>query len=88
MTSKARTKSIQTLSDSGPKLRQTQAEYDATHPSAGPGAKPSMSSSKMYVCRRCQANFKTGEGRPDPRMSGIGKCNKCIAATAAPALAA
>lgn len=88
MISKARTSTTPTLVDSGPKLRQTQREYDATHPSAGPGAKPAMSSTKMYVCRRCQANFKTGEGRPDPRMSGIGKCDKCIAATVAPAMAA
>jgi hypothetical protein len=38
-----------------------------------------MSSSKMYVCRRCQANFKTGDGKPDPRLPGLGKCNKCLA---------
>jgi hypothetical protein len=66
------------------KLRQTQAEYSAARPSAEPGIKPMMSSSKMYVCRRCQANFKTGEGKPDPRLRGLGKCNKCLdAATAA-----
>ena len=41
-----------------------------------------MSNSRMYVCRRCQANFKTGDGKPDLRLSGLGKCNKCIAATA------
>lgn len=68
------------------KLRQTQAEYSAARPAAEPGIKPMMSSSKMYVCRRCQANFKTGEGRPDPRLRGLGKCNKCLdAATAAQA---
>jgi hypothetical protein len=39
-----------------------------------------MSSSKMYVCRRCQANFKTGDGKPDSRLPGLGKCNKCLAA--------
>jgi hypothetical protein len=44
-----------------------------------------MSSSKMYVCRRCQANFKTGDGKPDPRLPGVGKCNQCIAASAATA---
>ena len=60
------------------KLRQTQAEYSAARPAAEPGIKPMMSSSKMYVCRRCQANFKTGEGRPDPRLRGLGKCNKCL----------
>ena len=66
------------------KLRQTQAEYSAARPSSEPGIKPMMSSSKMYVCRRCQANFKTGEGKPDPRLRGLGKCNKCLdAATAA-----
>ncbi len=64
------------------KLRQTQAEYTAARPSAEPGIRPMMSSSKMYVCRRCQANFKTGDGRPDPRLPGVGKCNQCIAAAA------
>ena len=37
----------------------------------------------MYVCRRCQANFKTGEGKPDPRLRGLGKCNKCLDSAAA-----
>ena len=69
--------------DSPLKLRQTQAEYTAARPSSEPGARPMMSSSKMYVCRRCQANFKTGDGRPDPRLPGVGKCNQCIAASAA-----
>jgi hypothetical protein len=44
-----------------------------------------MSSSKMYVCRRCQANFKTGDGKPDPRLPGLGKCNKCLATALAAA---
>ena len=70
------------------KLRQTQAEYVAARPSGEPGVKPMMSSSKMYVCRRCQANFKTGEGKPDSRLPGLGKCNTCLAAQAASALAA
>jgi hypothetical protein len=67
------------------KLRQTQSEYTAARPLAEPGVRPMMSSSKMYVCRRCQANFKTGDGKPDPRLPGVGKCNQCIAAAAAPA---
>ena len=72
--------------DTTQKLRQTQAEYVAARPSGEPGIKPMMSSSKMYVCRRCQANFKTGEGRADPRLRGLGKCNKCLdAATTAQA---
>lgn len=70
------------------KLRQTQAEYVAARPSGEPGVKPMMSSSKMYVCRRCQANFKTGDGKPDARLPGLGKCNKCLAAQPASALAA
>ncbi len=70
------------------KLRQTQAEYVAARPSGEPGVKPMMSSSKMYVCRRCQANFKTGDGKPDSRLPGLGKCNKCLATQAASALAA
>lgn len=69
--------------DSAQKLRQTQAEYSAARPPAEPGAKTMMSSSKMYVCRRCQANFKTGDGRPDVRMAGLGKCNPCLAQAAA-----
>jgi hypothetical protein len=74
-------------SDSSQKLRQTQAEYVAARPAGEPGVKPMMSSSKMYVCRRCQANFKTGDGKPDARLPGLGKCNKCLAAQAS-ALAA
>ncbi|HEX2539508.1 MAG TPA: hypothetical protein VHM00_00320 [Caldimonas sp.] len=70
------------------KLRQTQAEYVAARPAGEPGVKPMMSSSKMYVCRRCQANFKTGDGKPDSRLPGLGKCNKCLAASAASAIAA
>ena len=70
-------------SPSGIKLRQTQAEYTAARPSAEPGIRPLMSSSKMYVCRRCQANFKTGDGKPDPRLPGLGKCNACLSAAAA-----
>jgi hypothetical protein len=70
------------------KLRQTQAEYVAARPAGEPGVKPMMSSSKMYVCRRCQANFKTGDGKPDSRLPGLGKCNKCLAAASASALAA
>lgn len=69
----------------GAKLRQTQAEYTAARPSSEPGLRPMMSSSKMYVCRRCQANFKTGDGKPDPRLPGVGKCNTCIAAQTAAA---
>ena len=74
-------------SDSTQKLRQTQAEYVAARPAGEPGVKPMMSSSKMYVCRRCPANFKTGDGKPDARLPGLGKCNKCLAAATA-ALAA
>ena len=69
------------VSDTTQKLRQTQAEYVAARPAGEPGVKPMMSSSKMYVCRRCQANFKTGDGKPDPRLPGLGKCNKPAART-------
>jgi cytochrome c553 len=62
----------------GVKLRQTQAEYTAARPNAEPGVKPMMSSSKMYVCIRCHANFKTGDGKPDPRLRGLGRCNACL----------
>jgi cytochrome c553 len=65
-----------------PKLRQTQAEYTAARPHAEPGVKPMMSSSKMYVCIRCHANFKTGDGKPDPRLRGLGRCNTCLGVTA------
>ena len=70
-----------TPTDSAQKLRQTQAEYTAARPASQPGVKPMMSSSKMYVCRRCQANFKTGDGKPDARIPGLGKCNACLATT-------
>ncbi len=70
---------------SGPKLRQTQAEYTAARPNAEPGVRPMMSSSKMYVCIRCHANFKTGDGKPDPRLRGLGRCNNCLGVTAVPA---
>jgi hypothetical protein len=60
------------------KLRQSQAEYTAARPLGEPGPKAMMSSSKMYVCRRCSANFKTGEGKPHPRMHGLGTCNGCL----------
>ena len=76
-----------TSTEAGLKLRQTQAEYTAARPVSQAGIKPMMSSSKMYVCRRCQANFKTGDGKPDARLPGLGKCNKCLAAATA-ALAA
>ena len=66
---------------SGPKLRQTQAEYTAARPNAEPGVRPMMSSSKMYVCIRCHANFKTGDGKPDPRLRGLGRCNTCLGVT-------
>jgi len=74
--------------ESTQKLRQTQAEYSAARPVSEAGIKPMMSSSKMYVCRRCQANFKTGDGKPDLRLPGLGKCNACLAAAAAASAAA
>jgi cytochrome c553 len=70
-----------TSSTTAPKLRQTQAEYTAARPNAEPGVKPMMSSSKMYVCIRCHANFKTGDGKPDPRLRGLGRCNNCLGVT-------
>jgi cytochrome c553 len=74
-----------TPDNSAPKLRQTQAEYTAARPHAEPGVKPMMSSSKMYVCIKCHANFKTGEGKPDPRLRGLGRCNGCLGVAAQPA---
>ncbi len=68
------------------KLRQSQAEYTAARPLGEPGPKAMMSSSKMYVCRRCSANFKTGEGKPHPRMHGLGTCNSCLSKTAVEAV--
>ena len=84
----AKASGAETAASSALKLRQTQAEYVAARPAGEPGVKPMMSSSKMYVCRRCQANFKTGDGKPDSRLPGLGKCNKCLAAAAASAIAA
>jgi hypothetical protein len=71
--------------DTAQKLRQTQAEYTAARPAKSGGAKVMMSSAKLYVCRRCQANFKTGEGKPDARLRGMGKCNRCLASVSAAA---
>jgi len=84
MTMATRRAAPSTTSSTGLKLRQTQAEYTAARPNAEPGVKPMMSSSKMYVCIRCHANFKTGDGKPDPRLRGLGKCNNCLG-VAAPA---
>ena len=57
-----------------PKLRRTEAEYLATRTADIP-----RMTRRMFVCRRCQANFIKGQGVPDPR-SGLGKCNSCLAA--------
>ena len=84
----AKPSGAETAATAALKLRQTQAEYVAARPAGEPGVKPMMSSSKMYVCRRCQAYFKTGDGKPDSRLPGLGKCNKCLATQAASALAA
>lgn len=78
----ASTTSTPTTTTQGPKLRQTQAEYTAARPNAEPGVRPMMSSSKMYVCIRCHANFKTGDGKPDPRLRGLGRCNNCLGVAA------
>jgi hypothetical protein len=83
-----RTSTQPAATPSGPKLRQTQAEYTAARPNAEPGVKPMMSSSKMYVCIKCHANFKTGDGKPDPRLRGLGRCNGCLGVAAAAAAAA
>lgn len=85
MTTRRPSSAVPASDPAGTKLRQSQAEYTAARPSSEPGLRPMMSSSKMYVCRRCQANFKTGDGKPDPRLPGVGKCNACIAAQAATA---
>jgi cytochrome c553 len=82
MTIRRTTTSPEATSPNGPKLRQTQAEYTAARPHAEPGVKPMMSSSKMYVCIKCHANFKTGDGKPDPRLRGLGRCNTCLGAAA------
>ena len=61
------------------KLRQSQAEYLASRASLAlkPGA-------RWYVCRRCQNNFRKGEGKSDPGQSGLGKCNQCLSQSAKP----
>ena len=67
--------------DGAGKLRQTQAEYCAARPASSIDKKR-LTATKMYVCRRCQANFRTGEGQPDLRIPGLGRCLKCLPATA------
>jgi len=88
MTTRRTATTPESNSASGPKLRQTQAEYTAARPHAEPGVKPMMSSSKMYVCIKCHANFKTGDGKPDPRLRGLGRCNNCLNTAAAAAAVA
>lgn len=88
MTTRRTATTPESTPSSGPKLRQTQAEYTAARPHAEPGVKPMMSSSKMYVCIKCHANFKTGDGKPDPRLRGLGRCNNCLNTAAAAAAAA
>ncbi len=63
--------------DPAEKLRQSQREYSAARPNAE-REKRMFSGVRIYVCRRCQSNFKTGEGQPDARISGFGKCNACL----------
>ena len=75
-----RNQASKTAQDAEHKLRQTQAEYTAARPAPERGVKPMMSNSRMYACRRCKANFKTGDGKPDLRLPGLGKCNRCLAA--------
>lgn len=82
MSKQPQTSATTAVSNEAQKLRQTQAEYDAARNSSWGKVRP-MSSSKMYVCRRCQANFQTGHGKPDPRLPGVGKCDKCLGVVAA-----
>ena len=64
------------------KLRQSQAEYVACRPAATALHVSLFSGTKTYVCRRCHGNFRTGEGKSDPRFPGLGKCNACLAVAA------
>lgn len=61
------------------KLRQTHAEYSAARPTTEPDRKM-LAGVKMYVCRRCQSNFRTGEGKADARTPGLGRCEACLLA--------
>lgn len=63
--------------DPAEKLRQSQREYSAARPNAE-REKRMFSGVRIYVCRRCQSNFKTGEGQPDAHNTGFGKCNACL----------
>jgi len=66
-----------------PRLRQSLAEYTAARTDSDPAF--AVPGTRMYVCRRCQANFRTGEGKPDARLKGLGKCNRCMASLPAAA---
>ena len=65
------------------KQRQTQSESSAARPVSA-ADKKLLSGTKMYVCRRRQANFKTGEGKLDARVCGLGKCDACLSIRAQP----
>jgi len=64
------------------KLRRTQAEYLASRSTMTALAL----GARRYVCRRCQANFNKGEGKPDATAGGLGKCNLCISQLTKPSL--
>ena len=67
------------ISGTAPKLRQTNAEYDASRTVKQMSSPEPMSLAKIYVCKRCQCSFRMGQGQPDPRPNGLGRCNKCLA---------
>lgn len=56
------------------KLRQSDAEYLT----ARRNIQLHTGSARIYVCRRCQANFTAGGGVPSKKMAGIGKCKACL----------
>jgi hypothetical protein len=75
----AHLKNQASIGSTAPKLCQTSAEYDASRAIKQLASSAPMWLDKLYVCRRCQCSFRSGQGQPDPRQNGLGQCNKCVA---------
>jgi len=40
-----------------------------------------MGLTRLYVCKRCQSNFQTGQGKAHPNLKGFGTCRSCLEAS-------
>ncbi len=62
-------------------LRHSRREGNAAARPNAEAHRRMFTGARIYVCRRCQVNFKTGEGQPDARTPGFGKCDSCLSAS-------